>query len=116
MAKKLEISNEQARAYYDNNPKKYFVPERIKMRHILLKVPEGADDAKRKEILEKAEQIRKKIIDGAKFEAVAMTESQDESSAPKGGDLGFFSRGHLGSPVGRSILQTEGKVTSRNRC
>jgi parvulin-like peptidyl-prolyl isomerase len=36
--------------------------------------------------------VKKKLDEGAKFEDLAKTESQDESTAEKGGDMGFFSR------------------------
>jgi len=65
------------------------VIEQTRLRHILVKVNETTsnDDAK-----VKAERIRERIAQGAKFEDQAKANSEDASAA-KGGDLGWVSPG-----------------------
>jgi peptidyl-prolyl cis-trans isomerase D len=58
----------------------------VKARHILLK-PENGDTAK---ALAKADSLKNLIKKGAKFEDLARIYSQDQGSAIKGGDLGWF--------------------------
>ncbi|MFP5247236.1 MAG: peptidylprolyl isomerase, partial [Thermoanaerobaculia bacterium] len=43
----------------------------------------------------KAEELRKQIVAGAKFEDVAQKESDDTGSGSRGGDLGEFGRGQM---------------------
>ncbi|MBM3302776.1 MAG: SurA N-terminal domain-containing protein, partial [Deltaproteobacteria bacterium] len=87
-AKKVSVTDDEARSYYENNPKEFLVPERVRARHILLEVPEGADKAKKEEVLSKAKELLARIKGGEKFDEAAKAESQDQSTAPKGGDLG----------------------------
>ncbi len=95
VAKKVQIPDDQLQAYYDTHPGEFVVPQRVKVSHILLKLPENADEEKKEVTLKKAKELLARIKGGEKFETVAMAESQDEASAKKGGDLGFFSKGTM---------------------
>jgi peptidyl-prolyl cis-trans isomerase D len=90
--KQVSVSEDEARKYYANHPKEYTTPERIHIRQILIKVPPETDKEKTDAALKKAEEIRDKIKAGEDFATLAKKESQDEASAEKGGDLGFFSK------------------------
>lgn len=78
-----------ARNQYDADPKKFDVPEQIRVRHILISAKACEAEAKAREILAKAKQP------GADFALLAEANSDDPGSAPSGGDLGFFSRGRM---------------------
>jgi peptidyl-prolyl cis-trans isomerase D len=93
--KDFSVDEAEARSFYANHPPEFVEPERIRARHILLKVPEDADKEKVEEIRKKMDEILARIKGGEEFEQVAAAESQDESTAGKGGDLGFFSRGTM---------------------
>lgn len=93
IAKTLSVSDDEARAYYNTHPKEFVVPERTRARHVLLKVPKDADETKRDEVRKKAEELLARVKMGEDFAKVAEAESEDESTANKGGDLGFFSKG-----------------------
>jgi peptidyl-prolyl cis-trans isomerase C len=69
--------------------------ESVRVRHILIKVDPNASIQDRSEALRKAQEIQKKIIDGADFEEMAKKYSADPGSAQKGGDLGFIVRGQM---------------------
>jgi peptidyl-prolyl cis-trans isomerase D len=58
-------------------------------------VPPNSGTETRDEILKKAEEILSKIKAGEDFAKIAQSVSQDEATAGKGGDLGYFSRGGL---------------------
>lgn len=110
--KSLSVPEDEVRAYYQTHPKEFLVPEQIKARHILLKVPEGADKEKIEEIRKKAEAVREKISSGEDFEKVAEKESEDEATAQKGGDLGFLSRGTLNPALEKAAFKLEiGKIS-----
>ncbi len=95
VAKKITIPEEEVLSFYKNNPKDFVIPEKIKLRHILISVPpqasEGVDKAARQTI----EGIRERIQKGESFESLAQAESQDKDSAPKGGELGLFAVGSM---------------------
>jgi peptidyl-prolyl cis-trans isomerase C len=69
--------------------------ESVRVRHILIKADSNAVLQERTAALKKAEDIRKKLVNGADFEDMAKKYSEDPSSAQKGGDLGFIVRGQM---------------------
>jgi peptidyl-prolyl cis-trans isomerase D len=95
VAKKVQIPDDQVQEYYTTHPKEFEVPQRVKVSHILLKLPKEADEEKKEVALKKAKDVLARIRGGEQFEAVATAESQDEASAKKGGYLGFFSKGTM---------------------
>lgn len=52
-------------------------------------------DADKEEVKKRLNDIRDRILKGAKFSTLASLYSDDEASARKGGELGFFSRGDM---------------------
>jgi peptidyl-prolyl cis-trans isomerase SurA len=62
------------------------VVEQVHVRHILMHTNELQDDAT---VKQKLENIRKRILAGEDFAALAQVSSQDPSSASDGGDLGW---------------------------
>ena len=76
---------------YNENINQYETPEQIRASHILLKT-EGKDDA---EVKARAEALLKQAKAGADFAELAKKNSEDESTAPNGGDLDFFGRGKM---------------------
>ena len=110
--KTLSVPEDEIRAYYQTHPKEFVIPEQIHARHILLKVPEGADKAKLEEIRKKAEEIRERINNGEDFDKAAQKESQDQETAEKGGDLGFISRGTMNPALEKVAFKLEvGKLS-----
>ena len=69
--------------------------ETVDASHILFKV---ADQAKDAEIRAKAEEVLKRARAGEDFAGLAKKFSEDEASAPQGGNLGFFPRGRMFKP------------------
>lgn len=47
------------------------------------------------EALKRAQEVKMKLQDGAKFEDLVKEYSQDVRSAPRGGDIGYISRGQI---------------------
>jgi peptidyl-prolyl cis-trans isomerase C len=94
---KIEISEKEAKEYYDSHQDLFMQPEQVRASHILIKVDSGAEEAKKVEARKKLEEIRKKIQEGGDFEAMAEEFSED-SSGKQGGDLGYFGRGQMVKP------------------
>lgn len=95
VTKSIKVSDQEMHDYYKANPDQFKSPERVRVRHILIKVAEEADQKTREEAKKKIESIlekaRKKDAD---FAELAKTYSEGPS-AKHGGDLGFQPRGRL---------------------
>jgi hypothetical protein len=79
----------------------------MRARHIMLTLPFEATAAQRDSVRAALEQVRERIVAGARFEDLARQLSQDRGSAAAGGDLGFFSRGDLVRPFEEAVLALE---------
>jgi peptidyl-prolyl cis-trans isomerase C len=96
---KITATPEEARQYYDKNKAEFERKESVHASHILARIvtsadPKANEDSKAKAKLKIAE-IDKKLKAGADFAKLAKEESEDPGSAPKGGDLGFFTKGQM---------------------
>jgi peptidyl-prolyl cis-trans isomerase D len=79
---------------YEANRHRYTgLPEQVRARHILVRSSQSDAEADRAAARARAEAILARIRGGEDFAAVARETSQDESSGPRGGDLGFVRRG-----------------------
>jgi peptidyl-prolyl cis-trans isomerase C len=90
---KVEVSEEDLKAYYESHKDEFKMPEMVRARHILIKIDPSASDNDKKKAREKAEDILKKIKAGEDFAKLASDLSDDPGSKAKGGDLGFFPKG-----------------------
>jgi peptidyl-prolyl cis-trans isomerase C len=96
--KSITVSDADAQKQYDANKKDY---EQVTARHILIAfkgspaVQKGKKELTEAEAKVKAEEIRKKIVDGADFAELAKKESDDVGSGSRGGELGAFSHGQM---------------------
>lgn len=97
IAAKIEVSDAEIRGYYESHPDQFEKPEQVKASHILIKVDEEADEARKKAARSKIEKIRKEIAEGGDFAEMAQAHSEGPSGK-RGGDLGYFSRGTMVKP------------------
>lgn len=95
---KVEVSEEDIKAYYESHKDEFKTPEMVKSRHILIKTDPSASDNDKKKAKEKAGEILKKIKAGEDFAKLASDVSDDTGSKPKGGELGFFPKGRMVKP------------------
>jgi peptidyl-prolyl cis-trans isomerase D len=78
---------------YSQNQDSFRTPERVKVRHILLKT-EGKPASEEPKIKARAEDLLKQIRGGADFAALAKKNSEDPGSAANGGEYpGWVTRG-----------------------
>ncbi|MCL4781157.1 MAG: peptidyl-prolyl cis-trans isomerase [Gammaproteobacteria bacterium] len=80
----------ELRKAYDEDPTRFRSAEERQARHILISAGSGRTDAEASAL---ADEIAKKLADGADFAALATQYSSDPGSAARGGDLGFAGRG-----------------------
>jgi peptidyl-prolyl cis-trans isomerase C len=89
-----EIPEDRIREMYDLDPKSFSTTETVRVSHILIVVNGQAGTEEKQQARQKAEQIRKEILAGEDFAAMAKAHS-DCSTAPMGGDLGQIKRGYM---------------------
>lgn len=94
----VTVPDNDIKTYYDEHTDEFKIPEMVRTRHILIKVDAGASEEEKQKAKEKAEDILKKINSGEDFAKLASEFSDDTMTKPKGGDLGFISRGRLVEP------------------
>jgi peptidyl-prolyl cis-trans isomerase D len=92
------VSDAELQAYYDQHSDEYRVPEQVKVRHILIKIPLPEPGAKEDEkgvadAHTKAEDVLKQVKAGGDFAELAEKYSDDPGSAKNGGELGWVGRG-----------------------
>lgn len=111
---KTDATTEQK--YYDEHKSNY---EKVTARHILVRmkgspVPlrEGHKDLTDEEALAQAQELKKKLDGGAKFDELAKAESDDAGSGANGGTLGTFGHGQMVPTFEEAAFkQTPGKVS-----
>lgn len=94
----LSVSVEEAREFYEENPESFTRPVHVHGRHILVRVPEDADETAEADARRKIDALAGRIHGGEDFAEVAMKESEDTGSGLRGGDLGFFRPGQMVQP------------------
>ena len=93
LGKDKHPTEDQLRAFYKEHSTQYVVPEERRASHILIKIPEAADDSQVEAARAKANEVLARVRKGESFKALAKEFSDDPGSAKQGGDLGFFGRG-----------------------
>ncbi len=85
---KVKVSNKELKNYYDKNKEEFNEKESVHARHILVKTEDEA-----KAIIKGLKSLKGEALK-SKFIELAKTKSTGPS-APKGGNLGFFSQGQM---------------------
>ena len=105
--KAKEITEEQARQFYDQHPNDFEAPESAHLRQILIKVDAEADEATTAAAEKKAKEALAKIKAGADFAAIAKKYSDDTGNRDRGGDLGFIPRGRMEESLDQAAFALE---------
>jgi peptidyl-prolyl cis-trans isomerase C len=90
-----DVSDEEAREFYDSNPEQFVRPETVSASHILMKTEADDTDEIKAEKKAKLEAVRESIIAGTVTFEDAATENSDCPSSARGGDLGSFGKGQM---------------------
>lgn len=80
---RIKVTDDEMKAYFEENKASFNTPEQIKASHILVKDQETAN------------KLLKDLQGGADFAKLAKDKSTDSGSAIEGGDLGFFGKGTM---------------------
>jgi peptidyl-prolyl cis-trans isomerase C len=112
----VTVSAEEVRAYYDANPRLFTDPERIRARHIFLRIVPDTTEDQKAEMRRILEQLRQRALRGESFAELARQYSQDKV-AKEDGDLGFIARGQVAKDFETTLFalqpgEISGVVTS----
>ncbi len=94
---KIEVPEEELKAYYEEHPDFFKTPEQVKASHILIKCDPNAGDAERTEARKKIERVKEKLEEGGIFADLAQGYSEGPSK-DNGGALGYIQRGQTVKP------------------
>ncbi|GAB4132005.1 MAG: peptidylprolyl isomerase [Acidobacteriota bacterium] len=87
LASSVVITDEQKRRFYEENTESMQEPEQLRLRHILARVPDGADEGQKARLREKLEGLRQQVERGADFAKLARENSDDTGSREEGGEM-----------------------------
>ena len=90
---KPQVTDAEVQAYYNQHQDQYQVKDQVKVRHILIAVPQGADAKTDAAAKAKAEDLLKQIKSGGNFAELASKNSDDPGSKTQGGELGWLDHG-----------------------
>src|SRR6201996_597269 len=130
-----QITDQQAQQYYQAHLKDYQVQDQVKVRHILISVPKGADAKTDAAAKAKAEDVLKQLRAGGNWAELAKKYSDDPGSKEQGGELGMLQHGvtvpefdkaafslnpgQISDPIktqfGYHVIQTEEKQTAHTK-
>jgi parvulin-like peptidyl-prolyl isomerase len=96
--KKIEVTDEELRAYYEGHKSEFTAPEKRRVAHIV--VPS----------LEEAQEIRKKA-ENESFAALVRAHSTDTASIKQGGDLGWITKKEASGEFEKIFSLEEGQIS-----
>jgi peptidyl-prolyl cis-trans isomerase D len=116
-ADKVTIDPAEIQRAYSANQNAYRIPERVKVRHILIETPKpgpdgkvdqkGIDDARAK-----AQDVLKQVKATGDWEGLAKKYSGDPGSKDKGGELGWLGRGQTVAEFDKvAFAQNKGQIS-----
>ncbi|MBK9426725.1 MAG: peptidylprolyl isomerase [Gammaproteobacteria bacterium] len=98
---------------YKADKERYRTPEKMRVRHILLKLPADAPEALVTEKRAQLDAVAARVRGGEAFDALAREFSEDESSAGLGGELPAFGRGQMVPPFEAAAFAARTRPTQR---
>jgi len=104
VAPKVNVTDEDVRARYDQMARRTEQVQAVQLAHMLFKLPEHASEQQIAEAKERAAKAIARVKAGEEFAKVAATESDDEGTKATGGELGWFQRGSMATPEWEPIV------------
>lgn len=94
----ITVDDQSARKFYDENKAQMQRPERVHLRHILVRTEPNAAAGDKQKAKAKAEDLLKRVQGGEDFGKLAAENSDDPGSKAQGGDLSWVTRGQMVPP------------------
>ncbi len=89
----INVSDEEVKAFYEQSARQSGGHREAHVRHVLVKVPAGADDREVERLRRVAARVVEEARGGKDFGELAKTYSDDEGTKADGGDLGWIKQG-----------------------
>jgi len=99
----IVLTTEEIQAYYDTHPEKFRLPEKIRLKQVLLRLPENPSKEEVEELRQKAEKILSEAKSGGDFTRLVQ-EYSDGPERRQGGDLGYFHKGELAQEIDQAVF------------
>ena len=92
---RVTITDDDVRSRYDSMNRRSAAVKRVRLRHILIALPQKPTEAQVEAAKKKAADIIEKVRGGADFARLAADMSDDQQTKYAGGDLGWIERGSI---------------------
>jgi peptidyl-prolyl cis-trans isomerase D len=108
-----QITDKEVEDYYQaNRESRFHKPKEVKARYILVRIPAGADAKQKSDAQTRANRILAEARAGKDFAQLAQKESED-STAAKGGDVGWLTQAQLPSPLDKTVFSlAKGEISN----
>lgn len=106
IAPRVEVTDADMKRFYDENSEQMREPDRLRVSHILKRVPPDASAEDREAAREEIVRLREEAEGGADFAALAREHSEDPGSAAGGGEL-VITRGQTVPPFEEAAFALE---------
>ncbi|GAB6111288.1 peptidylprolyl isomerase [Desulfomicrobium salsuginis] len=98
LADTASVTDQEARAYYDQHKDNFKIEEQVQARHILVRVDENATEADVAKAMDTIKKAQADLKAGKSFEETVAKYTEDPSGTQTGGELGWFGRGRMVKP------------------
>ncbi|MET0643412.1 MAG: SurA N-terminal domain-containing protein [Candidatus Binatia bacterium] len=108
-----QITDKEVEDYYQaHRESRFHKPKEVKARYILVRVPPGADAKQKTDAQTRANRILTEARAGKDFAQLAKKESED-STAAKGGEVGWLTQAQLPSPLDKAVFNlAKGEISN----
>ncbi len=116
-ADKVAVDPAEIQRAYSANQNAYRIPERVKVRHILIEMPKAGPDGKvdqkaMDDARTKAQDVLKQVKATGDWEGLAKKYSGDPGSKDKGGELGWLNKGQTVAEFEKAAFaQNKGQIS-----
>jgi len=113
IAKDITVTPDEIKKYYNSMSKDSLplVPRKVQLSIISVEPPDM--ESSKAEVRQRMLDLRSRIVDGESFSALAVLYSEDPGTAPKGGELGFVTRGEVAKPYAEAAWSLKKGAVSK---
>src|SRR5665647_1126484 len=113
IAQDITVTPDEIKKYYNSMSKDSLplVPRKVELSIISVEPPDM--ESSKAEVRQRLLDLRSRIVNGESFSALAVLYSEDPGTAPKGGELGFVSRGEVAKPYAEAAWSLKKGAVSK---